>query len=764
MQRLARRILPPLLLAAALIAPAAASGEDPVTELVPGTGVLLSQSSGSGGGGTTSSTSKTNIFSPATYVDFKRFGAEPTVTVDRYPFVPGPFGFGATTTKFRDLTYLSAPQGLPTYSQFWKSEDLAQTFRVPPHIPALGRNLAGGGGGADSYQAIGQITHKVFFVDLPVTHVNVSTSTDLGETFVSDDLGSGLNPGVDDRQWIEADETIPVGSPACPTPALTAPICANVYVSFINFAVTPTNPTLALARSTHDGALGTFVTDSPCSFLTSAVGPAADTTPTACPDPGDDRLQIAGPVVADKFKTHNVYIPFVRGQSIIPVLTAGPPWELYIAKSTDGGMSWTRQRVASLGDHNPANIFPQLAIDKAGTLYYTWSQTQGPGSDEAGLLGEQDVHYAFSTNGGLTWSPPINLTGSTGKTAVMPWLVAGDPGQLNVVYYQANTGINSNLAVVDGKANPSVWNVIFGHSNNATNTGANFSNTQITDRPNHLGQICTVGIACSTGGDRGLLDFLTVDVDHLGAAVVAWSDDNNLLFGLGRSRVSRQLAGNGVFTSTPITLQSSWPIRDHAVTDVPGDVFTGAGTPPLGPCPGMDVLAASASRSTDLMTVTLTLNGAPTAANALICSAPFATGGIWGAVFSAVSTSGSPEDFYLAYRDDGVDPRGVEAGRVEDVNATVTAFEFNKSQAGVLGGTCFTSTGMPTTANPCTIALTTNTATLGLKSGSGLYSITGVSIYFSGSDQPEFFPFQVGNSEQADAATAFDYTGTGATK
>src|SRR5205814_9037416 len=51
--------------------PLQAIAED-IFDLIPGTAVLLDQSSGSGGsGGGTSS--RTNIFSPATYADYKRF-------------------------------------------------------------------------------------------------------------------------------------------------------------------------------------------------------------------------------------------------------------------------------------------------------------------------------------------------------------------------------------------------------------------------------------------------------------------------------------------------------------------------------------------------------------------------------------------------------------------------------------------------------------------------------------------------------------------
>src|SRR6184192_3414854 len=124
-------------------------------QLVPGTAVLLNQSTGSGSGGNVKSTSSsTNIFSPAAFVDYKRIGGEPTVVVDRYPFAPGQFGCPNTATSPcppRDIVYVSAPQGFlfPHYSNFFKSDDLGQTFRVPHHIPTTAFGTTQGGGGGD---------------------------------------------------------------------------------------------------------------------------------------------------------------------------------------------------------------------------------------------------------------------------------------------------------------------------------------------------------------------------------------------------------------------------------------------------------------------------------------------------------------------------------------------------------------------------------------------------------------------------------------
>src|SRR5438874_2426828 len=383
------------------------------TTLVPGTAVLLNQSGSSGNGGnTTSTSSSTNIFSPAAYVDHKRFGGEPTVVVDRYPFKVGTFGcMGSKPCPPRDIAYQSAPQGFvfPRYSNFYKSDDLAQSFRVPAHIPDTSKPIGTGQAGGDSHQAVGALSHKVYYIDLALSHITMNVSSDLGETWTTDDISGTAVDLVDDRQWVEADEAYPA----------TIAQGGNIYISAINLA-DPALPTLTALRSTHGAAPLSFNSDSTCTTLTYAVGanpldPSVnDGVASPCPDPSDPILWVAGPVVADKTvrtgnATHNVYVPFVRrlstgGQG----LDCPCAWQLYIAKSTDGGTSWTRRKVANLPNTvDPANIFVQMAIDRAGNLYYTWSQAQNV---TANSEGEQDIYYTFSTNGGMTWASPINVT------------------------------------------------------------------------------------------------------------------------------------------------------------------------------------------------------------------------------------------------------------------------------------------------------------------------------------------------------------------
>ena len=99
------------------------------------------------------------------------------------------------------------------------------------------------------------------------------------------------------------------------------------------------------------------------------------------------------------------------------------------------------------------------------------------------------------------------------------------------------------------------------------------------------------------------------------------------------------------------------------------------------------------------------------------------------------------------------------------VNSVSPAFshdEFHKYEDGSpVGGTCFATT--PPTG-PCTVVMTASLAGLGIKSGSVLDSLSGLSLYFLGTEQqPPGLRVPLGNSSQADATAPFDYNGTGTT-
>jgi hypothetical protein len=758
-----------------------AVGDGDVLELVPNTAVLLAKvASGGGGGngGNTSSTSNaTNIFAPASYVDYHQIGGEPTTVVDRYPFAPGEFGNTSASNQFRDLVYVSNPLGLGEFSQFYKSSDEGQTFRVPAHNAYFESSQLGtsGGGGGDSHQAVGQVTHSVFFIDLSGLCVTMNISRDLGETFTSNRLGCEGNPGViDDRQWVAADETGGL---------------QNVYMNFNNdsgcLATSEPGCSIVFVKSIDDGGSNTaadFAASSCNAFSMTQPSAVADSTRSACPDPSDPDLWIAGAVQVDTSPAspnwHSLYIPFERFD--------GTNFSLWVAISRDQGDSWTRHLVAALGPHDAANIFPDLTIDTAGNLYYTWSQAQSVDQSTPANEGETDVYYTYSQGGGLegTWAAPIDLTKETGDSAVFPWMVAGSPGQVDLVLYKANSGLNPNVEFTNPSGQPdtsctavtascignaTVWNTYFGQSQNALNAGANFKLVQISDHPIHQGGVCTQGIACSSTQyqNRDLLDFLTIDVDHTGAAYTTWADDNNDRHDT-RQFFSRQIAGASIVAGQNISAVNTYPITDHSVTDPAGDTLDAAGLA-NGSCAGMDLLGTSEKQADGLITVTLTLNAPPTALAAAACSREGASGGVWGAEFWA---SGSPVgtaaefpngNYYIGYRDNPPDgaPR-VEAGYVDGLSVSLNHDEFDPVETGTLGGTCFAT---PPPTGTCTLVLSAPETGLGIKPGAGLYSISGLSTYYFGTATTiPATRVPLGNTNLGDTATPFDDNGTGTTK
>jgi len=95
-----------------------------------------------------------------------------------------------------------------------------------------------------------------------------------------------------------------------------------------------------------------------------------------------------------------------------------------VAVSTDGGQTFT-DHVAYLNPNTSVdyeNNFPNIAVDKAGNVYATYSD-------------DTSVFYSYSTDHGQTWHGPVQVSKS-GETAIYPWTTAGSAGKVDIVYYK----------------------------------------------------------------------------------------------------------------------------------------------------------------------------------------------------------------------------------------------------------------------------------------------------------------------------------------
>ena len=210
-----------------------------------------------------------------------------------------------------------------------------------------------------------------------------------------------------------------------------------------------------------------------------------------------------GPIVADPF-THNVYDIYAAGERSVQKGTTGTFNNIYVSRSTNGGVKWTAVRVFHAPRFTQLNeIFPALAVDPTnGKLYAAWSDAH-------------TVWFSMSNDQGSNWSSPVAVNIAPASTAIFPW-VAVYNDTVDVVYY---------ATTASSKDDPSaVWNTYLAQT---TNGGANFAQSTVSNTSNHVGVICTEGSACpNQETTRTLLDLFEVGIDQSnGKAAVLYSDD-----------------------------------------------------------------------------------------------------------------------------------------------------------------------------------------------------------------------------------------------
>jgi hypothetical protein len=376
---------------------------------------------------------------------------EPSIAVDR---------------THGDAIYVSAPVGGPAALggtpggvDFWRSFDGGATWSYSQ--PAFGGNDTTGG--FDSHVLVAD-NGDVWLADLGVAAIYVGRSSDRGATF------TGTTPaGIDsDREWLGL--YTPPGAPA-PT---------KTFVSYhdINVDNLPYECIIA------GGQIG----QPWCNPM--ATDPVAVANGTG--------NTVIGPQVFDR--AGNVYAVF--GTPGAP--SGGAPAairNLYLARSADGIVFTNKLIYAAPVGFDVAGIFPVIAIDRADNLYVAWSERATP-------YGPSVTKITASSNGGATWSAPRTLSSPTGS-AVLPWLVAGSAGQVDIVWVGTTSG-STNDPTAD-------WFVYMAQTQNALAATAKYNVSRVTSQPVRYGNICLSGLGCTTSGDNGriLLDFIAVDIDSL---------------------------------------------------------------------------------------------------------------------------------------------------------------------------------------------------------------------------------------------------------
>jgi hypothetical protein len=242
---------------------------------------------------------------------------------------------------------------------------------------------------------------------------------------------------------------------------------------------------------------------------------------------------------------------------------------LIVAWSDDGGSTWTPQVAFDGGVlHDASSPFAGFALDSQGNPYFGFTMNlnsdptcDGPTNPQTANC-EFDTYVVWSPDGGATWKGGSGtVPGSAGTpykvnsdqgTHFFPWIAAGAPGHVVVTYLRTPQIIATgpNGKEIPGSCYPvgactftGAWNLWAGQTADLA-TGdpstVRFATGQITSTPMHVGDICNLGIACVPSvSNRNLLDFISVAIDPVGCAHIAFADDNKI----NKLLVANEIAG-----------------------------------------------------------------------------------------------------------------------------------------------------------------------------------------------------------------------------
>lgn len=313
----------------------------------------------------------------------------------------------------------------------------------------------------------------------------------------------------------------------------------NVYVTWTRFdfdtgAGVGVHSPIYFSQSTDGGATwsnGIEIDGSSAAFCTDFSGSA---DPNAC-----DQDQGSHPIVGPD---GTVYVVFTNGntptlnQNQQLIVKCGPASDCSSAASwsvpvkvgdvrdsmpvgpvASTGCPAGRQCIPPNGYRVTSFTSATASVDAAGNVYVTWFDSRNLGAscnpDGAAATAtppcDTDVHYAFSTDGGSTWSSTKTIT-PAGSAQWQPWSAVTGDGTLFVGYYDRSYGTCETTGCND---------ITVAKIPNAASAGAIASFRRVTtaSMPNL--------IVANNPLQAGFLgDYMWVATDSRNRAHVAWAD------------------------------------------------------------------------------------------------------------------------------------------------------------------------------------------------------------------------------------------------
>jgi hypothetical protein len=168
--------------------------------------------------------------------------------------------------------------------------------------------------------------------------------------------------------------------------------------------------------------------------------------------------------------------------------------------------------------------FPITIFDRSDRLYLIWDSDTRQAGTTGGCDGKPTpatnaIQMAVSKDFGKTWSAARTVASFSGKRVFWPWAVAGDRGELSIVYY-----VSDRLA--DPDCQDSSISISETRVTGADGGSPTFVTQDVSRRPIHKAStVCQGGTTCvATGQDRRLGDFFTNALDQYGCVMIASGD------------------------------------------------------------------------------------------------------------------------------------------------------------------------------------------------------------------------------------------------
>jgi hypothetical protein len=316
---------------------------------------------------------------------------EPSITTDR-------FGHVYVLYKHYDVSGGGTCQGCGLHMVFQRSDNEGETWTAPR---AIAPGPIKGNSGQDDPQIVvdpgdGSTVWASFMQNFPKAEIEIVKSTDFGETWSKPRVISDLPPGLDKDELTVRGDTIAVG---------------------------------------YDDGANTWAS-------VSLDGGAHWTTHLVFPTSSRFGMSLSAGGVIDSHG--NIYFSWNSFDQAHSKKGNGPV-TLWITKSTDNGLHWTRTVFGMSGAPPPCHpcgysyfsAQNALRIGADDTLYVLWNSSVGHAN-----FAPERIYFARSTNGGQTFSPRVDVSDApNGVEHSFPALITGNnPGDVRISWMDMRTG------------------------------------------------------------------------------------------------------------------------------------------------------------------------------------------------------------------------------------------------------------------------------------------------------------------------------------